>query len=568
MKKLLIPILALLIASPAWSAQQNISTITTKTSREALRTAVNTELGKVQSNTTELYSLAIAAPWLAQATAPSITNVFWVDTSGASPVIKYYDGDSWEVAASGEGGTYTLPVATSSVLGGVKQGDRVTIAADGTISANVQTTDISGKQDTLVSGTNIKSVNGSTLLGSGDLVIGEGGGISHATSDGNYYASRNGAWANISTVFPTIANTLVGDCTVGPCLDGTSDGGTLIKLYGPGGYWQALQAGNSVANRSWRLMIGAPPAAGTTTLLNVDEYGQMGQVATSTYLTPSGVGGALTVTATGFDGNLATIDNTLQEIAQKFDDYTGGSGVSLSAANTWTEEQTFSAGISTSEITSSAADGAHYLDVVNGVAISSTPTLGMIAYYNGRMRLADGTDWDGYFLEDTDASANGLSLIGAANYAAMRTLLDLEAGTDFNAYDADLADLADGSLTGSKVAGYSAATASKATTYTIGTDSASEAYGGTIYVTSATTITAPAIATGQNYCAVTVGDIAVSLDVNASDKMILDGVTLSDGDKATNTSKSGDTICCQYYSADGQYCWSGTVLGGHWTDGN
>lgn len=134
MKKLLIPILALLIASPAWSAQQNISTITTKTSREALRTAVNTELGKVQSNTTELYSLAIAAPWLAQGTAPSITNVFWVDTSGASPVIKYWDGDSWEVAAAGEGGTYTLPVATSSVLGGVKQGAGTSIAADGTIS--------------------------------------------------------------------------------------------------------------------------------------------------------------------------------------------------------------------------------------------------------------------------------------------------------------------------------------------------------------------------------------------------------------------------------------------------
>jgi len=111
-------------------------------------------------------------------------------------------------------------------------------------------------------------------------------------------------------------------------------------------------------------------------------------------------------------------------------------------------------------------------------------------------------------------------------------------------------------------------TASKATTYTIGTDAASEAYGGTIYVTSATTITAPAVASGMNFSVVTIGDIAVSLDLNASDKMVLDGVTLADGDKATNSSKSGDTITCQYYSADGFYCWSGTVLGGHWTDGN
>lgn len=165
-------------------------------------------------------------------------------------------------------------------------------------------------------------------------------------------------------------------------------------------------------------------------------------------------------------------------------------------------------------------------------------------------------------------SVNGQSLVAAADYAAMRTLLDLEVGVDFNAYDADIADLADGSLTASKVAGSAVATGSKATTYTIGTDSVNELYGGTIYVTSATTITAPAVVAGMNFSVVTIGDIAVSLDVNDSDKMILDGVTLADGDKATNSSKAGDTITCQYYSADGFYCWSGTVLGGHWTDGN
>jgi hypothetical protein len=38
-------------------------------------------------------------------------------------------------------------------------------------------------------------------------------------------------------------------------------------------------------------------------------------------------------------------------------------------------------------------------------------------------------------------SANGLSLGAAADYAAMRGLLDLEAGTDFNAYSANLAAL-------------------------------------------------------------------------------------------------------------------------------
>lgn len=32
-------------------------------------------------------------------------------------------------------------------------------------------TDISGKQDTLVAGTNIKTINGSSILGSGDLTV-------------------------------------------------------------------------------------------------------------------------------------------------------------------------------------------------------------------------------------------------------------------------------------------------------------------------------------------------------------------------------------------------------------
>ena len=58
-----------------------------------------------------------------------------------------------------------------------------------------------------------------------------------------------------------------------------------------------------------------------------------------------------------------------------------------------------------------------------------------------------GAPTDAHYLTDQAESglsaevvvtANGKSLITAANYAAMRTLLDLESGTDFNAYDLDL----------------------------------------------------------------------------------------------------------------------------------
>jgi hypothetical protein len=42
--------------------------------------------------------------------------------------------------------------------------------------------DISGKQDTLVSGTNIKTINGASILGSGDIVITSNGGSGTVTS--------------------------------------------------------------------------------------------------------------------------------------------------------------------------------------------------------------------------------------------------------------------------------------------------------------------------------------------------------------------------------------------------
>jgi lipopolysaccharide export system protein LptA len=46
---------------------------------------------------------------------------------------------------------------------------------NGTIYQPLAVTDISGKQNTLVSGTNIKTINGNSVLGSGDIAISAGG---------------------------------------------------------------------------------------------------------------------------------------------------------------------------------------------------------------------------------------------------------------------------------------------------------------------------------------------------------------------------------------------------------
>ena len=54
------------------------------------------------------------------------------------------------------------------------------VEVDGTsvVSGGVASVDLTGKQDTLVSGTNIKTINNNSILGSGNLTISGGGGTS------------------------------------------------------------------------------------------------------------------------------------------------------------------------------------------------------------------------------------------------------------------------------------------------------------------------------------------------------------------------------------------------------
>lgn len=122
-----------------------------------------------------------------------------------------------------------------------------------------------------------------------------------------------------------------------------------------------------------------------------------------------------------------------------------------------------------------------------------------------------------------------------------------------------------GDPNGNKVGAGSWVTLGSVTTGTYAANhtlTAAEQKGGVIYCTSALTILANAIADGDNFTVLTIGAIAVSVDINASDRMYLDGVLLDDGDQATNLSTSGDVIVFTYYSAIGWYASSNG-----WTDG-
>ena len=87
-----------------------------------------------------------------------------------------------------------------------KQPTKPTYTADevGALPSDTVIPDISGlatkeeletKQDTLVSGTNIKTVNGNSLLGEGNIEIQGGtGGIPDAPADGKKYVRSNNSW--------------------------------------------------------------------------------------------------------------------------------------------------------------------------------------------------------------------------------------------------------------------------------------------------------------------------------------------------------------------------------------
>ena len=144
---------------------------------------------------------------------------------------------------------YTLPIASTGTLGGIKIGAGLSITEDGILSAtgggvadavnwenvigrptnlsqftndsgyitssaltdyakkseipdvsNLATKDeVNAKQDILVSGTNIKTINGTSLLGSGNIVIEAGGGSEIMdVLDNKTYARTQGSWVDLT----------------------------------------------------------------------------------------------------------------------------------------------------------------------------------------------------------------------------------------------------------------------------------------------------------------------------------------------------------------------------------
>ena len=120
---------------------------------------------------------------------------------------------------------YIITDAPAIDLSGYAQTSAVTAEITAAVSGKVDTstyntytaatnTALNGKQDTLVSGTNIKTINNESLLGSGNIVIQGGGTVSSAITSGDTNAVAGGAvydkFDEVEQVTAAALNTLNG----------------------------------------------------------------------------------------------------------------------------------------------------------------------------------------------------------------------------------------------------------------------------------------------------------------------------------------------------------------------
>lgn len=167
---------------------------------------------------------------------------------------------------------------------------------------------------TLVNPTNVGTTTADVVYGNSFRRVSGGAGITTASS--GVYMSLNSENQQLAV--------LAGFKYL---LHGGAEFGFAAAAPGSGildSYFTRASAGNILVNTNLLLRGSITPTNGVTTV-NGGMTNLSGQPISSAggYL---GAGGALTLDASGFNGNLTTSDNTVQEVAQKFDDLSVGSG--------------------------------------------------------------------------------------------------------------------------------------------------------------------------------------------------------------------------------------------------
>jgi hypothetical protein len=199
-----------------------------------LASAVQTSLGKADTalqSYTEQYKCTItgvSANGTSVATS-GVANIPAASTSayGVTKLSSATNSTSTSLAATASAvkAAYDLANSYKGTVTGVKINGTTKNPSSGVVDLGTVITshqDISGKQDKLVSGTNIKTINGTSLLGSGNIVISGGGGsssgsgayseVNHGTSDTTFTLTPNTfhIWDEVSALTLTLGSETAG----------------------------------------------------------------------------------------------------------------------------------------------------------------------------------------------------------------------------------------------------------------------------------------------------------------------------------------------------------------------
>jgi hypothetical protein len=129
---------------------------------------------------------------------------------------------STDYATSAQGAKADTAVQPATLTTGLAtKADSIHVHSQADVSSLVS--DLAAKQATLVSGTNIKTINGSSLLGSGDLAIAGGGGSGTVTS---VTSATTDATVATTTTTPVITIVSAPKLTTARTINGTSFDGT------------------------------------------------------------------------------------------------------------------------------------------------------------------------------------------------------------------------------------------------------------------------------------------------------------------------------------------------------
>lgn len=254
--------------------------------------------------------------------------IFTVDSAGVVQQIGVALSDLAAVASTGNyndlinkptGGNYTLPPASSSVLGGVKPSTGLTVAGDGTLTANVQS--VAGKTGavTLVS----------TDVGiPTDLLSGPSGSVATKYLPSSIGGGLNnvGNW-NASTNTPTLANGGVGpggsqlanssfyvvSVAGTTSLDGISTWGVGDLALVSNGVWTRIANSGttvtSVAGKTGAVTLVPGDITGLATVATTGSYNDLSNKPTAYALpiaTTGVLGGVLLTTTAQTAGNAAS----------------------------------------------------------------------------------------------------------------------------------------------------------------------------------------------------------------------------------------------------------------------